>query len=113
MTKKIAQGKKAAPKVTSKSSSTKGKKPTRKLNAAFMAALKPSASLAAIIGTKPQPRTKIVQDMWVYIRKQGLQDQANKRMINTDDKLKALVNGQSQISMFDLAKVISAHVTKA
>jgi len=72
--------------------------------------LAPSAELAAVIGTTPLPRTEIVKKVWDYIKKHNLQDTANKRMINADDKLNKLFGGKKQISMFDLAKVISVHV---
>ncbi|SKC97494.1 SWIB/MDM2 domain-containing protein [Chitinophaga ginsengisegetis] len=72
--------------------------------------LTPSAELAAVIGTTALPRTEIVKKVWDYIKKHNLQDTANKRMINADDKLNKLFGGKKQISMFDLAKVISVHV---
>ena len=98
--KKVA--KKAAPKAAKKKSA-------RKPNAAFMAPLTPSPVLTEIIGSKPLPRTEIVKKIWEYIRKNKLQDQKNKRMINADTKLKPLF-GKDQISMFDLAKIVSKHV---
>jgi chromatin remodeling complex protein RSC6 len=107
--------KKAAPKkATKKASASTGKKPakksSRKPNAAFMAPLTPSADLAAIVGNKPLPRSEIVKKMWDYIKKNGLQDSGNKRMINTDDKLKKIFDGQNQISMFEIAKGINKNV---
>src|SRR5688572_19870348 len=101
---KKAAPKKAAPKKAAK------KKSARKPNAAFMAALTPSATLAEVIGSKPVPRTEIIKKIWDYIKKNGLQDQTNKRMINADDKLKAVFGGKTQISMFELAKVVNNHV---
>ena len=85
------------------------KKPARKPNAAFMAPLNPSAQLAEVIGNKPAPRTEIVKKIWEYIKKNKLQDNKNKRMINADTKLKPLF-GKDQISMFELAKVVNKHV---
>ncbi len=108
--KKVA--KKAAPKKAAKKAAPKKaakKKSARKPNAAFMAALTPSATLAEVIGNKPLPRTEIVKKIWDYIKKNKLQDKANKRMINADSKLKPLF-GKDQISMFDLAKIVSKHV---
>lgn len=103
--KKVA--KKAAPKKAAKASPKKAGKRTP--NAAFMAPVTPSATLAAVIGDKAVPRTVIVKKIWDYIKKNGLQDKNNKRMINGDDKLKA-VFGKPQISMFDLAGIIGKHV---
>ena len=86
-------------------------KPARKPNAAFMAPLTPDAALAAVIGNKPMPRTEIVKKVWDHIKKAGLQDKTNKRMINADDKLKPLF-GKAQISMFELAKIVNDHIQK-
>jgi chromatin remodeling complex protein RSC6 len=86
-------------------------KAARKPNAAFMAKLTPSSTLAAVIGGEPRPRTDMIKKIWDYIRANNLQDQQNKRMINADDKLRALFGGKDQVSMFDLAKIISQHVS--
>lgn len=102
--------KKAAKKVAKKAVKKAAKKKSaRKPNAAFMAPLTASPVLAEVIGSKPLPRTEIVKKIWEYIRKNKLQDQKNKRMINADTKLKPLF-GKDQISMFDLAKIVSKHV---
>ncbi len=82
----------------------------RKLNAAFMKALTPSATLAAVIGATAVPRTQVIKKIWDYIKKNGLQDKANRRMINADENLKKVFGGKEQISMFELAKVINNHV---
>jgi upstream activation factor subunit UAF30 len=105
---KKAAKKKAAPKKAAKKSAKKASK--RKPNAAFMAALTPSATLAAVVGSKPLPRTQIIKKIWDYIKKNGLQDKKNRRMINGDEKLKAVFGGKSQVSMFELAKIVSKHV---
>jgi chromatin remodeling complex protein RSC6 len=105
--KKAAVKKKAAPAGAAKKAA---KKSARKPNAAFMAPLEPSTALADVIGSKPLPRTDIIKKIWDYIKKQGLQDSKNKRMINADAKLKVLFGGKSQVSMFDLAKIVSSHV---
>jgi len=104
--------KKAVKKVAKKAAKKKAakKKSARKPNAAFMAPLTPSAVLADVIGSKALPRTEIIKKIWDYIKKNGLQDKKNKRMINADVKLKALFGGKNQISMFDLAKILSSHV---
>ncbi len=101
--------KKAAPKKAAKKAAPK-KKSARKPNAAFMAALTPSESLGAVVGSKPIPRTEIIKKIWDYIKKNGLQDKQNKRMINADDKLKTVFGGKEQISMFELAKIVNNHV---
>ena len=86
------------------------KKSARKPNAAFMRPLTPSATLAEVVGSKAIPRTEIVKKMWQYIKKNGCQDKKNRRMINADAKLKPIFGGKSQVSMFDMAKLISKHV---
>ncbi|MDF2193248.1 SWIB/MDM2 domain-containing protein [Paraflavitalea sp. CAU 1676] len=100
--------KKAAPKKAVKKAAPK-KKSARKPNAAFMAPLTPSASLAEVIGSKAIPRTEIVKKIWDYIKKNGLQDKKNRRNINADSKLKPIF-GKDQISMFELAKIVNKHV---
>ncbi|MEI8303334.1 MAG: SWIB/MDM2 domain-containing protein [Burkholderiales bacterium] len=85
------------------------KKPARKPNAAFMKPLTPSAALASIVGDKPLPRTEVVKKMWDYIKKGGLQDAVNKRMINADAKLKE-VFGKAQVSMFEMTGLVGKHL---
>jgi upstream activation factor subunit UAF30 len=103
--------KKAAKKVAKKAPKKAAKKKSaRKPNAAFMAPLTLSPALADVIGNKPSPRTEIIKKIWDYIKKNGLQDKANRRMINADAKLKTLFGGKGQISMFELAKVVNNHV---
>jgi upstream activation factor subunit UAF30 len=94
--------KKAAPK---KKSSVK-----RKPNAAFMKAMTPTAILAAVIGDKAAPRTEVTKKIWDYIKKNKLQDAINRRMINADDKLKAVFGGKKQVSMFEMTKLVNAHL---
>ena len=112
--KKVAKkaAKKAAPKkVAAKKVAKKAAKPKvkRKPNAAFMKPLMPSGPLAAIVGATPMPRTEVTSKIWAYIKKNKLQDAVNKRMINADDKLKALF-GKAQASMFELTKYVSKHL---
>jgi upstream activation factor subunit UAF30 len=107
--------KKSPKKAAKKSARKAAKKPAkkagkRKPNAAFMAPLNLSPALADVIGSKPQPRTEIIKKIWDYIKKNGLQDSKNRRMINADAKLKVLFGGKGQISMFELAKVVNNHV---
>lgn len=82
----------------------------RKPNAAFMKPVQPDATLAAVVGEKPLPRTELTKKLWAYIKKKGLQDQKNKRMINADDALKAVFGGKKQVSMFDMTKLVSKHL---
>ena len=82
----------------------------RKPNAAFMKPLKPSTELAAVVGSEPLARSEVVSKMWVYIKKNNLQDKKNRRMINADDKLKPIFGGKAQVSMFDMTKMVSKHL---
>src|SRR5687767_5903808 len=108
--KKVA--KKAPKKAAAKKPAKKAaKKSARKPNAAFMAPLTPSSSLAEVIGNKAMPRTEIVKKIWDYIKKNGLQDKKNRRMINADEKLKPIF-GKAQISMFELAKIVNNQIQK-
>lgn len=110
MAKKAAKkAKKAAPKKAARKPAKKAKKSARKPNAAFMAALTPSAALAEVVGSKPLPRTQIIKKIWDYIKKNKLQDSSNKRMINADAKLLAVFAGKKQVSMFELAKIVGKH----
>jgi chromatin remodeling complex protein RSC6 len=99
--------KKAAKKVAKKAPK---KKSARKPNAAFMAPLTVSPALGEVVGGKPLPRTEIIKKIWDYIKKNGLQDSKNRRMINADAKLKTVFGGKAQVSMFELAKIVSKHV---
>jgi chromatin remodeling complex protein RSC6 len=103
---KKAAAKKSPAKAAKKATPKKAK---RAANPAFMAPKTPSAQLGEVVGTKPIPRTEIVKKIWEYIKKNKLQDQKNKRMINADAKLKPIF-GKAQISMFELAKVVNNHV---
>jgi upstream activation factor subunit UAF30 len=85
-----------------------GKK--RKPNAAFMKPMAPSAMLAAVIGSGSMPRTEVTKKIWGYIKRNGLQDKKNRRNINADDKLKAVFGGKSQVSMFEMTKLVSKHL---
>ncbi len=79
-------------------------------NAAFMKAMTPSATLAAIVGAKPLPRTEVTKKIWEYIKKNKLQDDANKRMINADAKLKDIFK-KPQVSMFEMTKLVNEHLS--
>jgi chromatin remodeling complex protein RSC6 len=82
----------------------------RKPNAAFMKAMTPSAVLAAVVGANPLPRTEVTKKVWEYIKKFKLQNELNKRMIDADEKLKAVFGGKKQVSMFEMTKLISDHL---
>ena len=92
------------------SKKSKGKKSGRKANPAFMKPMNPSSTLAAVIGSSPMPRTEVTKKLWAYIKRNGLQDKTNRRMINGDDKLRAVFGGRSQVSMFEMTKLVSNHL---
>ena len=87
------------------------KKSARKPNAAFMKPVTPDAAIAAVVGAKAMPRTELTKKIWDYIKKNGLQDKKDKKQINADDKLKAIFNGKKQVSMFEMTKLVSGHVS--
>jgi chromatin remodeling complex protein RSC6 len=108
---KPAAKKAAAPaKAAAKPAAVKKAPAARKPNAAFMKAMTPSASLAAVVGAAALPRTEVTKKVWDYIKKHDLQDPANRRNINADDKLKAVFGGKAQVSMFEMTKLISDHL---
>jgi upstream activation factor subunit UAF30 len=101
--------KKAAVKKVVKKAVVKKAAAKRKPNAAFMKAMTPSSALAAIVGANPLPRTEVTKKVWDYIKKNKLQDAVNKRNINADDKLKAVL-GKAKVTMFEMTKLISSHL---
>ena len=110
--KKSATKKPAAPKKSAAKKPAAAKKTAvkRKPNAAFMKAMTPSAVLAAVVGNNPMPRTEVTKKIWDYIKKNKLQDSVNKRLINADDKLKAVFGGKNKVSMFEMTKLVSNHL---
>jgi upstream activation factor subunit UAF30 len=82
----------------------------RKPNAAFMKPMHPSATLAVVVGASAMPRTEVTKKLWQYIKRKGLQDQKERRMINADDALKAVFGGKTRVSMFDMTKLVSRHL---
>jgi upstream activation factor subunit UAF30 len=104
--------KKSVKKAAAKRPAAKAKKPAtkRKPNAAFMKPMNVSSTLAAVIGNNPMPRTEVTSKLWGYIKKNNLQDKANRRMINADDKLKEVFGGKKQVSMFEMTKLVSKHL---
>jgi chromatin remodeling complex protein RSC6 len=105
--KKVA--KKSAPKKAAPKKAPK-KAAKRKPNAAFMKAMTPSSQLSAVIGSSPMPRTEVTKKIWDYIKKNKLQDSQNKRLINADDKLRAVFGGKGKVSMFEMTKLVSNHL---
>jgi upstream activation factor subunit UAF30 len=99
--------KKAAPR---KAAKTAKKKTARKPNAAFMAPVTPSPALSEVVGSKPIPRTEVTKKLWAYIKKNGLQDQKNKRMIKSNDALKPVFGGKAQVNMFEMTKLVNKHL---
>ncbi len=86
------------------------KKTTRKPNPALMKPVQPDEALAAIVGSKPLPRSEMTKKLWDYIKKNGLQDPKKKTLINADDALKVVFGGKKQVSMFEMTKLVSQHV---
>ena len=116
----------ATKKKTKKSAKKTARKPARKTaarktakksakkrtpSAAFMKPMAPDSALAAVIGSNAMPRTEVTKKLWAYIKRNGLQDSKNRRMINADDKLRPVFNGKSQVSMFDMTKLVSKHMS--
>jgi upstream activation factor subunit UAF30 len=111
--KKKAVKKTAAKKAVKKTAAKKSAKKSAgrgRANAAFMAPVTPDSALSAVVGDKPQPRTEITKRLWAYIKKNGLQDQKNRRMINADASLKAVFGGKSTVNMFEMTKLVNKHV---
>ncbi len=94
-------------KAAKKATKTKSK---RKPNAAFMRPVQPDALLAPVVGSTPLPRTELTKKLWQYIKRKGLQDSRERRMINADENLKAVFGGKSKVSMFDMTKLVNKHV---
>jgi len=86
------------------------KKAAQKPNAAFMKPMQPDEVLAEVVGDKPMPRTEITKKVWAYIKKNGLQDKKEKRMINADEKLGKVFGGKKQVSMFEMTKLVNKHL---
>ncbi len=116
--KKSSAKKGAAKKGGAKKSSTKsGARKTAKKsgakrtpNAAFMKAMNPTPQLAMVVGEEPLPRTEVTKKLWAYIKRKGLQDAKNRRQINADENLKPIFGGKSQVSMFEMTKLVNKHL---
>ena len=104
--------KKSASKSATKSrkSATKKTGAKRTPNAAFMKPMQPSEQLGAVVGSSPMPRTEVTKKLWMYIKKNNLQDPKERRMINADDKLRPVFGGKRQVSMFDMTKLVNQHL---
>ena len=101
----------AATKAAKAPAAAKAAPAAKKATSAFMKPMTLSPTLAAVIGAEPIPRTEVTKKIWEYIKKHKLQDEANKRMINGDAKLTAVFDGKKQVSMFEMTKLISAHLS--
>jgi len=116
-TKKKKAGKKAtkrpAAKRAAKRPAKKKAASKRKPNAAFMKPMHPTPALAAVVGSSPMPRTEVTKKLWHYIKRKGLQDQKERRMINADDALKVVFGGKTRVSMFDMTKLVNKHLKDA
>jgi len=98
----------AAKKKTSRRKSSSGKKRTP--NAAFMKPMQPSSDLANVVGSSPMPRTEVTKKLWQYIKRKGLQDAKNRRMINADENLRPIFGGSRQVSMFEMTRLVNKHL---
>ena len=95
----------SARKATKKRSGAK-----RAPNPAFMKPMQPDAALGAVVGNNPMPRTEITKKLWQYIKRNGCQDQKERRMINADDKLRPVFGGKNKVSMFEMTKLVNKHL---
>jgi chromatin remodeling complex protein RSC6 len=108
--------KKAAKKAAKRPAAKAAKRPAkkagakRKPNAAFMRPVQPDSMLAVVVGSAPLPRTELTKKLWGYIKRKGLQDPKERRMINADDALRPVFGGKTRVSMFDMTKLVSKHV---
>ncbi len=103
--------KKTTTKTKAKKKTSKRTMKTRKPNAAFMKPMRPSTTLATVVGANSLPRTEVTKKLWAYIKKNGLQDKTERRFINADDKLRAVFGGKGRVSMFEMTKLVSKHLS--
>ncbi len=89
---------------------TNGRAAKRQPNPAFMKPMQPDESLSSVVGSKPMPRTQVTKNLWLYIKKNNLQDAKNRRMINADENLKPIFGGKKQVSMFEMTKLVNKHL---
>jgi upstream activation factor subunit UAF30 len=102
---------KPARKTTARKKATKKTATKRTPSAAFMKPMQPSSQLAAVVGNSPLPRTEVTKKLWAYIKRNGLQDSRNRRAINADEKLRPVFGGKSQVTMFDMTKLVNRHLS--
>jgi upstream activation factor subunit UAF30 len=114
--KKSSSRKSSARKSSRKATKKTGRKAKRKSsgkkrtpNAAFMKPMQPSSDLASVVGSSPMPRTEVTKKLWQYIKRKGLQDAKNRRMINADDNLRPIF-GRGQVSMFEMTRLVNKHL---
>jgi upstream activation factor subunit UAF30 len=108
--KKAAPKKAAAKKTAAKRPAKKAASKKRAPNPAFMKPMQTSAALGAVVGSNPMPRSEVTKKIWGYIKKHGLQDNKNRRMINADDKLLPVFGNKKQVSMFEMTKLVNKHL---
>jgi chromatin remodeling complex protein RSC6 len=108
-TKKSAR--KPARKTAAKKKATKKSGKKRTPSAAFMKPMQPSAALSAVVGSNALPRTEVTKKLWAYIKRNGLQDSKNRRAINADEKLRPVFSGRSQVTMFEMTKLVNRHLS--
>jgi upstream activation factor subunit UAF30 len=101
----------AARKKTTKKAAKRSSGKKRTPSAAFMRPVTPDSALSAVVGSSPLPRTELTKKLWAYIKRNGLQDSKNRRAINADDKLRPVFGGRSQVTMFDMTKMVNKHVS--
>ena len=107
---KKGAAKKGGAKKTAAKKKTAKKAAKRTPNAAFMRAMTPSAQLGMVVGSAPLPRTEVTKKLWQYIKRKGLQDAKNRRQINADENLKPIFGGKSNVSMFEMMKLVNKHL---
>jgi chromatin remodeling complex protein RSC6 len=101
----------AARKKTTRKAAKRSTGKKRTPSAAFMRPVTPDSALSAVVGSSPLPRTELTKKLWAYIKRNGLQDSKNRRAINADDKLRPVFGGRSQVTMFDMTKMVNKHVS--
>ena len=115
---KKSSSRKSSARKSSRKAAKKGRKSSRRKssgkkrtpNAAFMKPMKPSSDLASVVGSSPMPRTEVTKKLWQYIKRKGLQDSKNRRMINADENLRPIF-GRSQVSMFEMTRLVNKHLS--
>ena len=114
---KKSSSRKSSARKSTRKAAKKGRKSSRRKssgrkrtpNAAFMKPMQPSSDLAAVVGSSAMPRTEVTKKLWQYIKRKGLQDNKNRRMINADENLRPIF-GRSQVSMFEMTRLVNKHL---